>query len=111
VNPYFRKATLHVQYSTAWSNDPADWEKMLADQKRMTDEIIPPIETATPGGGNYINEVDFNIAGWKEKFFGGNYDRLLQIKRKWDPTGVFYALKTVGSDAWTVAADGRMCRA
>ncbi|KKY37574.1 putative isoamyl alcohol [Diaporthe ampelina] len=110
VNPHFRNAAIHVQYSTAWSNDPADWDKMLADQKRMTDEIVPPIEAATPGGGNYVNEVDFNIADWKEKFFGANYDRLLQIKRRWDPTGVFYALKTVGSDAWNVAADGRMCR-
>lgn len=110
VNPVFRSASLHVQYSTAWSNDPADWPKMLADQKRMTTEIIPPIEAATPGGGNYVNEVDFNIPNWKEKFFGANYAPLLQIKRRWDPEGVFYALKTVGSDAWNVAADGRMCR-
>ncbi|KAK1460253.1 FAD binding domain-containing protein [Colletotrichum melonis] len=111
VNPHFRKAAIHVQYSTAWSNDPADWEKMKADQKTMTEEIIPPIEAATPGSGNYVNEADFNIPDWKEKFFGGNYDKLLTIKTKWDPSGVFYALKTVGSDKWNVAADGRMCRA
>ncbi|KAK1986377.1 FAD binding domain-containing protein [Colletotrichum cereale] len=111
VNPHFRNAAIHVQYSTAWSNAPGDWEKMLADQKTMTEDIIPPIEAATPGSGNYINEADFNIPDWKEKFFGGNYDKLLAIKKQWDPQGVFYALKTVGSDAWNVAADGRMCRA
>ncbi|KAF9874488.1 FAD binding domain-containing protein [Colletotrichum karsti] len=111
VNPHWRNAAIHVQYSTAWSNDPADWDTMISDQKRMTDDIMPPIEAATPGSGNYVNEVDFNIDGWKEKFFGGNYDKLLEIKQKWDSTGVFYALKTVGSDAWNVAADGRMCRA
>ncbi|KAK1956048.1 FAD binding domain-containing protein [Colletotrichum sublineola] len=111
VNPHFRNAAIHVQYSTAWSNAPGDWAKMLADQKTMTDDIIPPIEAATPGSGNYVNEVDFNIPDWKEKFFGGNYDKLLAIKKQWDPQGVFYALKTVGSDAWNVAADGRMCRA
>ncbi|KAK2046618.1 FAD binding domain-containing protein [Colletotrichum somersetense] len=111
VNPHFRNAAIHVQYSTAWSNAPGDWDKMLADQKTMTEDIIPPIEAATPGGGNYVNEVDFNIPDWKEKFFGGNYDKLLTIKKQWDPQGVFYALKTVGSDAWNVAADGRMCRA
>ncbi|GKT97386.1 FAD binding domain-containing protein [Colletotrichum tofieldiae] len=111
VNPHFRKAAIHVQYSTAWSNAPGDWDQMLADQKTMTEDIIPPIEAATPGSGNYINEADFNIPDWKEKFFGGNYDKLLTIKKEWDPQGVFYAIKTVGSDAWDVAADGRMCRA
>ncbi|KAF6800167.1 FAD binding domain-containing protein (isoamyl alcohol oxidase) [Colletotrichum sojae] len=111
VNPHWRNAAIHVQYSTAWSNDPADWEQMIADQKTMTEDIIPPIEAATPGSGNYVNEADFNMPDWKEKFFGGNYDRLLEIKKKWDASGLFYALKTVGSDAWNVAADGRMCRA
>jgi len=111
VNPHWRSASIHVQYSTAWSNAPGDWDKMLADQKTMTDAIIPPIEAATPGSGNYVNEVDFNIPDWQEKFFGSNYDKLLTIKKQWDPQGVFYALKTVGSDAWNVAADGRMCQA
>ncbi|GJD04661.1 FAD binding domain-containing protein [Colletotrichum higginsianum] len=111
VNPHWRNAAIHVQYSTAWSNAPEDWAQMVADQKTMTEDIIPPIEAATPGSGNYINEADFNTPNWKEKFFGGNYDRLLTIKKEWDPQGVFYALKTVGSDAWNVAADGRMCRA
>ncbi|KAL3295350.1 FAD binding domain-containing protein [Colletotrichum asianum] len=111
VNPHWRNATIHVQYSTAWSNDPAQWDTMISDQKRMTDDIMPPIEAATPGSGNYVNEVDFRIDGWKEKFFGSKYDKLLEIKQKWDSTGVFYALKTVGSDVWDVAADGRMCRA
>ncbi|TDZ67337.1 FAD-linked oxidoreductase ZEB1 [Colletotrichum trifolii] len=111
VNPHWRNAVIHVQYSTAWSNDPANWEQMITDQKRMTDDIMPPIEAATPGSGNYVNEADFNIAEWKKNFFGGHYDKLLEIKKKWDADGVFYALKTVGSDAWNVAADGRMCRA
>ncbi|KAL0940341.1 isoamyl alcohol [Colletotrichum truncatum] len=111
VNPHWRNAAIHVQYSTAWSNDPANWNQMVSDQKRMTEDIMPPIEAATPGSGNYVNEADFNMENWKEAFFGGNYDRLLEIKKKWDSTGVFYALKTVGSDAWNVAADGRMCRA
>ncbi|TDZ17658.1 FAD-linked oxidoreductase ZEB1 [Colletotrichum orbiculare MAFF 240422] len=111
VNPHWRNAVIHVQYSTAWSNDPANWEQMITDQKRMTDDIMPPIEAATPGSGNYVNEADFNIVEWKENFFGGNYDKLLEIKKRWDADGVFYALKTVGSDAWNVAADGRMCRA
>ncbi|OLN86740.1 putative FAD-linked oxidoreductase-like protein 9 [Colletotrichum chlorophyti] len=111
VNPHWRTAAVHVQYSTAWSNDPADWDRMIAEQTRMTEDILPPIDEATPGSGNYVNEADFNIVDWKESFFGGNYDHLLQIKKKWDPERMFYALKTVGSDAWSVASDGRMCRA
>ena len=109
VNPAWRRAGVHMQLTTAW-DDAAPWADMVAAQKRITDEFVPQMEAVTPGSGAYVNEADFRQPNWQQHFFGPNYDRLLQIKRKWDPEGRFYAIRTVGSDAWGVAADGRMCR-
>jgi hypothetical protein len=110
VLPQWRDATIQLQLITKWNSSAAAWPAMLADQKRITNEFVPQIEAVTPGSGTYVNEADFNQANWKEAFFGVNYAKLLAIKKKWDPLSLFYILKGVGSDAWTVAADGRMCR-
>jgi hypothetical protein len=48
---------------------------------------------------------------WKEEFYGPNYDKLLAIKKKYDPHHVFYALTAVGSDLWVEQSDKRLCRA
>ncbi|KAG5982709.1 hypothetical protein E4U55_001499 [Claviceps digitariae] len=109
VFPAWRKALIQLQLVTPW--DPTDWAKMLADQKRMTNEFVPQFAAITPGSGAYLNEADTNEPHWQETFFGANYKALLATKKKWDPQNVFYVFKGVGSEAWTVDVDGRMCRA
>ncbi|KAI0469864.1 hypothetical protein GGR56DRAFT_668381 [Xylariaceae sp. FL0804] len=48
---------------------------------------------------------------WKQVFCGSHYDRLLDIKDKYDPNSLFYGLTSVGSDRWEVRKDGRLCKA
>lgn len=72
---------------------------------------MPQLEAVTPVTGVYMNEADFLQENWEELFYGENYFQLLSIKRKWDPESLFYVLKGIGSKAWTVEDDGRMCRA
>lgn len=54
-------------------------------------------------------QADFLDPDWKNNYYGVNYDRLLQIKNRYDPEHQFYALTAVGSDYWEVQADGRLC--
>lgn len=110
VLPQWRNTTIQLQFIMPWSEDPAKWQAMLAEQQLITENLMPQIKAVTPGSGNYVNEADFNQPDWKEAFFGVNYPRLLRIKNKWDPDSIFYILKGVGSDAWTIGSDGRMCR-
>jgi len=84
---------------------------MEAAQRRMTEEFMPQIESVTPGSGSYMNEADFRQPNWQQTFYGSSYEKLLSIKRKWDPESVLYTLKGVGSEAWNVGNDGRMCKA
>ncbi|KAF5667299.1 putative isoamyl alcohol oxidase [Fusarium heterosporum] len=109
VLPQWRDSIVMVSLTLPWDNE-APWEEMVAAQMRITDEIQPVIEAATPGAGAYINEADFQQRDWKETFYGANYDKLLKIKKKYDPKNFFYATVAVDSDAWNVAKDGHMCR-
>ena len=56
------------------------------------------IRAATPGGSSYVNEGNFFEPNWKQEFWGPNYERLLRIKRDYDPTNLFRVHHGVGSD-------------
>ncbi|RDW63687.1 FAD binding-containing protein [Coleophoma cylindrospora] len=59
-------------------------------------EILDPLKKLSPGGGAYVNEAHYGEPDWQETFFGSNYDRLLEIKNKYDPSHVFDCWKCVG---------------
>ena len=62
------------------------------------------IRDATPGTGSYVNETDYFEENWQREFWGENYPRLLAIKQKYDPAGLFFCHHCVGSERWS--ADG-----
>ena len=85
------------------------FQEMKARQDLITDVILPWIEAVTSGAGAYINEGDFQQRDWQDTFFGSNYERLLAVKREYDPKGLFFAPLAVGSERWEVLKDGRLC--
>jgi hypothetical protein len=112
VLPAWRQGPLsHSVLATMWSVDPADWDRMIEDQHKMTEVYVPTLEAATPGSGSYANEADPNTVDYQTVFYGDKYDELLQVKKRWDPEHLFYGAAAVGSEFWKVTADGRMCKA
>ncbi|KAF2832355.1 FAD-binding domain-containing protein [Ophiobolus disseminans] len=109
VHPAWRNAIVHATLTLPWDFN-APWSDAIATQNKMTNEIIPLVEAATPGSGSYVNEADFRQPNFQTTFWGANYNQLLNIKRKWDPSNLFYVTVGVGSEAWNIQADGRMCR-
>jgi FAD/FMN-containing dehydrogenase len=57
-----------------------------------------------PKAASYVWETDYFEPNWQESFWGDNYARLLVIKRKYDPEGLFFLHHGVGSEDWS--ADG-----
>lgn len=55
------------------------------------------LRTVTEEGGSYSNEGNYFERDWRRQFWGGNYPRLLRVKRKYDPTNLFRVHKGVGS--------------
>lgn len=77
----------------------------------MTETLIPILQDVSGGSGVYVNEADFQDPDWKGNYFGENYEGLLEVKRRYDPEHVFFALTGVGSDFWVEREDGRLCKA
>lgn len=110
VLPAWRDAILDVIIVGTW-NFTEPFASMVTVEDRLTNEIVPYLERITPGSGTYLNEGDYRLQTWRQDFYGSNYDRLKRIKRSHDPHDLFYATTAVGSEAWKVDADGRLCRA
>ena len=110
VLPQWREAIATCNIVSYW-----DWSlsevEMAAQSDYLVNTLMPQLEAATPGAGTYLNEINAQWKGdWVKELYGVNYERLLQIKNKYDPDHVFYAHTAIGSKSWVKDGDGRICR-
>jgi hypothetical protein len=117
VNPHLRNAVMHATGfdTTSYTADLSD-EQWKSSHARLN-SYLQKWRDASPGRGAYMNEADVEEPNFQYSFYGRGYDRLLRLKRSWDPWGVFYAVTAVGSDEWFVEGtrglptqQGRLCR-
>ena len=47
--------------------------------------------------GAYVNYIDPLLPRWKEMYYRDNYERLLAVKKQWDPDNFFHFQQGVGS--------------
>ncbi|KAM7187272.1 hypothetical protein V8F20_011027 [Naviculisporaceae sp. PSN 640] len=116
VNPVWRSSIMHADVFDPTNYGSVTPEQHIAAHARL-ERVMQPIREATPSGGSYYNEADVEEPAWQKSFFGSNYDKLVNIKRKRDPLNVFWAPATVGSEGWSVETfdglptqNGRLCR-
>ncbi|KAI1504776.1 FAD-binding domain-containing protein [Biscogniauxia marginata] len=109
VLPAWRDALYTMNVGLGYNPDVSSEElQVIQEQVNEWQALFNPL---TPGGGGYMNEATFDNPSWKEDYFGQNYDRLLEIKKKYDPEFALWQHTSVGADAyWEVAGDGRLCR-
>ncbi len=62
------------------------------------------LRVAAPDAGSYLSESDFAKPNWQRESWGDNWKRLSDIKRRYDPRGLFVVHNGVGSETWS--ADG-----
>ncbi|KAF6765686.1 hypothetical protein DFP72DRAFT_1058249 [Ephemerocybe angulata] len=80
-------------------------------QTQLTNSVDAPLRAASPNGAAYVNEGNLEEPDWQKAYWGSNYPRLLELRKKWDPNGVFYARTTPGTEAWEVVDyRRRLCR-
>jgi FAD/FMN-containing dehydrogenase len=81
-----RNALFSAQYTTGWTvgagaagiNNQHTWlRKYWGSMRRYA------------SGQAYQNYVDPDLANWQQAYYGGNYNQLAAIKKKYDPTGLF----------------------
>merc|ERR1719445_191577 len=81
IGPHFRDAMHHFVFGGNWSKEV---EKSFY----------------TLGENSYFSESSYYMEGdsWKQRYWGDNYQKLLDVKQKWDPNNVFWCRHCVGSD-------------
>ncbi len=57
-----------------------------------------------PDTGAYVSESSFFESDWQHAYWGTNYPRLMAVKSRYDPEGLFFVRHGVGSEDWS--ADG-----
>jgi Berberine and berberine like len=82
------------------SSPPPDIVTAGAIRSRVQ-AAMAALRAAAPATGAYLNECDYFQTGWQKVFWGANYARLADIKRRYDPDGLFTFYHGVGSEAWS----------
>ncbi|MEX3809554.1 FAD-dependent oxidoreductase [Paraburkholderia sp. BR13439] len=62
---------------------------------------IDELRKIAPADGAYVAESSYFQQNWQAAYWGANYARLLSIKKRYDPHGVFFVRHGVGSEAWS----------
>ncbi|KAG6853994.1 hypothetical protein C0991_011651 [Blastosporella zonata] len=70
-------------------------------ERIFRDKQLPILQRlAPPGAGAYSNEADALEVDFQTTFYGPNYNRLTEIKAKYDPEDLFIVKSGVGSERW-----------
>jgi hypothetical protein len=77
--------------------DPAAKEQQL---DLLTNTYVEAFRKLAPNMGAYVNEADANEPNFQQAFWGDNYPRLLDIKRRYDPSDVLWCTPCVGNERW-----------
>lgn len=90
----------------AYPGIPGHQPDLIAARKNAVeiDQAMDELRKIVPDAGSYVSESNYFERSWQRSFWGPNYARLLQVKAKYDPTGLFFVHHGVGSEEWS--ADG-----
>lgn len=59
------------------------------------------LREVVPGAGAYVSESNFFDPNWQTSYWGPHYPRLLTVKKRYDPDGLFFVHNGVGSEEWS----------
>jgi len=91
-----RDATWLIACDASWTarDSRARVARNLAWLDRFADELRPHVSRRA-----YQNFIDRGQRDWRRAYYGGSYARLVRIKRRVDPDGVFSFRQAIGAAA------------
>ncbi len=72
-----------------------------SSEKDLNNKYLHSLYSAldTACDGNYVNDPEIDLHNWQTKYYGDNYQRLVDIQKKWNPLdkGTYHYLQSIGS--------------
>ncbi|HXZ48484.1 MAG TPA: FAD-binding oxidoreductase [Usitatibacter sp.] len=102
----FALAIVAAEGGPAYDSIPGHAPNLALGRRRAAQvrAAMDALRRAVPDAGSYVSESDFFEPDWQRSFWGPHYARLLAVKEKYDPAGLFFVHHGVGSEGWS--ADG-----
>ncbi len=88
-----RDAEVVVEVKSLWDQDQPKLTRANVEWAYHFFQELEPYSS-----GAYINYIDPLLPDWAKKYYGDNYDKLVELKAKWDPDGFFNFQQGIGSD-------------
>ncbi|EME79321.1 uncharacterized protein MYCFIDRAFT_116453, partial [Pseudocercospora fijiensis CIRAD86] len=109
VSPSWRDSYVILTAGQQWN--PRNFTRQAEILESNTNVFGRAIREHSPGKGTYLNEADPYDPDYPEVFWGEHYERLLKLKHRLDPEGVFWCRPCIGGEEWEVEeSTGRVCR-
>jgi hypothetical protein len=67
----------------------------------MVGNAMKELRKVVPEPASYVSETNFFEKDWQRSHWGANYERLLAVKRRYDPNGLFFVHHGVGCEDWS----------
>lgn len=110
LSPLYNQSAI-IAIITGFTSDTKGDSKPASIEVQNTikrlEKAMEFLRKITPQSAGYLNEANYFEPNWQQAFWGKKYEKLLAIKQKYDPSGLFYCHHCVGSEQWT--EDG-LCR-
>jgi hypothetical protein len=112
VLPAWRSAYAHTFTLRASIDATGDPRQSLEAGAKWYEDFKEPVwRNWASNTGSYMNEGNPFSSRWKDDFYGENYEKLLGIKRKYEPSESLFVWSGVGSDLWNYdLKSGLLCR-
>ena len=75
-------------------------EKHQQEVYKFATNTYEAVKNSGSAVGSYINYMDRHLVNWAHEYYGQNYERLCQVKKKWNPigSGVLHFQQEIGSN-------------
>jgi hypothetical protein len=107
IHPSWRSALMSLTLGRGMPSEP-DWDAYDRIQNELATIQLPVLQSLEEGAmGGYLGIPFPYESNPSHVFWGPHYDRLLILKRRWDPDDLFITRLGVNSERWD---DEGMCR-
>ncbi|MEO1241026.1 MAG: FAD-dependent oxidoreductase [Pseudomonadota bacterium] len=99
----FALVIISAEGSTTFINAPDSRPDLTRARKaaQRIDYAMRVLKQMIPTSGAYVAESSFYQKDWQDAYWGDNYQRLRDIKDKFDPSGLFFVNNGVGAEDWS----------